>query len=154
MIDTTNRVWVFQITNNYMTVSRPRGSHPSNVKHRWLAIGPYMIRPVRPRPKLPVAAAWLMQPQWCESCEWRWQNALYKKVFCIVIMPPTTAWKEYPVTTQIWPSSVTVATVYLGQERRSWGWKGLDPWKYVGGVSVCFDPPLKMSLLSFKTVVG
>ena len=32
------------------------------------------------------------------------------------------------------------------------GW-GPDPWKYVGGVRVCFHPPLKCHILSFKTVV-
>ena len=35
----------------------------------------------------------------------------------------------------------------------SWGFVGLDPLKYVGGVRVCFDP-LKRHVLSFETVVG
>jgi len=44
------------------------------------------------------------------------------------------------------------------QGSRSWGWGVLTPWKYVGWVRVCFDPPpppaKKCHILSFKTVVG
>ena len=30
---------------------------------------------------------------------------------------------------------------WLTRGRRSWGWRGSDPLKYVGRVRICFDPP-------------
>jgi len=39
------------------------------------------------------------------------------------------------------------------QGRRSWGVGGLDPWKYVGGVRVCFDSPKNVTFFHSKLLL-
>jgi len=61
---------------------------------------------------------------------------------------PGTSWNS---TTTMHSASATTELYSTRRRILSW-WVGvLDPLKYVGGVSVCFDP-LKCHILSFKTV--
>ena len=61
-----------------------------------------------------------------------------------------------PISVTVRHGSVSPTASYHThiQGRRSWGWGVRTPWKYVGGVRVCFDPaPQKVTFFHSKVLL-
>jgi len=92
--------------------------------------------------------SWVTAWSWSEHWGWdSWCTPLDELQTLFASRPATTAsdWRVLPLClTSDLPSpsqgcSYTVSSS-LQQGRRSSGVRGLEPWKYVGGVRLCFDP--------------
>ena len=102
----------------------------------------------------------------CWSGRWRFDWSFARLIAPVVTTTTTTYSSSAPMRSSMetfwyrlktyqgwrgkWPLNECRVALLMGVDPGSWG---LDPWKYVGGVRVCFDS-LKCHILSFKTVVG